>query len=46
MHSNGENIKEKKKKKKRRRKKKKTTGVLVTCTLIFLASVTSVCLFV
>ena len=44
MHSNGENIKEKKKKKKR--KKKKKTGVLVTSTLIFLASVTSVCLFV
>lgn len=45
MHSNGENIKEKKKKKKKE-KKKKNTGVLVTSTLIFLASVTSVCLFV
>lgn len=43
MHSNGENIKEKKKKKKEKEKK---TGVLVTSTLIFLASVTSVCLFV
>lgn len=42
MHSNGENIKEKKKKKKEKEKEK--TGVLVTSTLIFLASDT--CLFV